>query len=71
MSPNEQAPRGDAIKTATKIEIKEAMQRSKEFQDKIKSAKTSTKRDFYKKKLAKNNMMAMKLLVALEQMTKT
>jgi hypothetical protein len=44
------------------------IKKSKELQEKIKTAKTKTKSKYFTKKLAKNNMELMKILVALEKL---
>jgi len=44
------------------------IKKSKGLQEKIKSAKTKTKAKYFTKKLAKNNVELMKILVALEKL---
>ena len=57
----------DLIRT----ELKRLMAQSKEFRDKIESAKTKTKVSVYKKKLKKNNIKLMNIMVALERLKKS
>jgi hypothetical protein len=44
------------------------IKKSKELQEKIKTAKTKTKAKYFSKKIARNNMELMKILVALEKL---
>ena len=47
--------------------IQELMQKAKDFRDLIQSAKTSTKKEYFKKKLRKNNEEAMQMLISLNR----
>ena len=51
-------------------EIKDAGARAMELKDKIDNAKTTTKAELYRKKLAKNSEDAVPLIVALDRVTK-
>ena len=51
-------------------EIKDAGARAMELKDKIDNAKTTTKADLYRKKLAKNSEDVVPLIVALDRVTK-
>ena len=52
-------------------ELQRLMLYSKELRDKIESAKTKTKKDLYSKKLKKNNLKLMNIMVALEKIQKS
>ena len=41
---------------------------ARKYQEKINTAKTGAKRNYYKKKLKKNNVEAMQMLVAIEKL---
>ena len=48
-----------------KAEFMHLLGQAKEYQEKISAAKTGAKRNYYKKKLKKNNVEAMQMLVAM------
>jgi hypothetical protein len=49
-------------------ELQGLMKLSKEYHDKVKNAKTNTKRQYYKKKLGKNNRRVLTLLKTINRM---
>lgn len=51
-----------------KGELQQAMQQSHKYQTLINDAKTHIKKDFYLRKLKKNNKEVMRLLVAFEKL---
>lgn len=51
------------------FELREHMKIALEYKKKIDEAKTNTKKQYYHKKLKKNNIQAMKVLTAIENMT--
>ena len=59
------------IDSLIREELQRLMLYSKELRDKIESAKTKTKKDLYQKKLKKNNLKLMNIIVALDRMKKT
>lgn len=59
-----------AIDDLIKSELKRLMLISTELRDKIKSAKTKPKKDIYTKKLKKNNLKLMNIMIALEKLKK-
>ena len=48
-------------------ELREHMKVSLDYKKKIEEAKTDPKKDYFKKKLKKNNLYALKILTAIEQ----
>lgn len=48
-------------------EVQRLMSTSKEYRNKIDNAKTKTKKNWYLKKLKKNNAKLMNVLIALEK----
>lgn len=68
LSDNELAAPG--LMEALIEEIKDAGARAMELKDKIDNAKTTTKADLYRKKLAKNSEDVVPLIVALDRVTK-
>ena len=68
LSDNELAAPG--LMEALIEEIKDAGARAMELKDKIDNAKTTTKAELYRKKLAKNSEDAVPLIVALDRVTK-
>ena len=51
-----------------KAEFMYLLEQAKEYKEKIDTAKTGAKRNLYKKKLKKNNIEAMQMLVAIEKL---
>lgn len=51
-------------------EVQQLMATSKEYREKIDDAKTKTKKDWYLKKLKKNNTRLLNVLVAIEKVRK-
>ena len=51
-----------------RAEFMHLLEQAKEYKEKINTAKTGTKRNYYKKKLKKNNVEAMQMLVAIEKL---
>jgi len=47
--------------------LKEAIEVSKEYSEKVKTAKTKPKADLYYKKLVKNNKLVANMLIALDK----
>ena len=56
------------VEMAVRAELQDHMQLAKKYQELIKTAKTSVKKTFYRKKLQKNNAKAFQMLVALERL---
>jgi len=56
------------VKETIVEELSTAIEKSKEYADKIKRAKTKTKSDIYHKKLKKNNQIVADLLIALDKL---
>jgi len=52
-----------------RLEINEAIARSKELSKKMKEAKTKPKRDLYFKKLQRNNQSIFELLVSIQRLS--
>ena len=50
------------------IELREHMTTALNYKQKIETAKTQAKKDFYNKKLKKNNLQAARILTALERL---
>lgn len=50
------------------LELKEHAAIALEYKEKIENAKTQVKKEYYKKKLVKNNQAAFQVLLALEEM---
>ncbi len=50
-------------------ELRERMKVSLDYKKKIDEAKTKPKKDYYKKKIKKNNVQALKILTAIERFT--
>jgi len=55
------------VKEAIMVELQSAMKSSKEYSDKIKTAKTKVKSTFYTKKLKSSNQIVADLLIALDK----
>lgn len=51
-------------------ELRTHMETALEYKNKINEAKTSYKKKYFGKKLKKNNLQAMKILTAIERMSK-
>jgi len=58
------------VKTAILVELQERITKSQEYDSLCSTAKTSTKKNFYKKKLIANNNIVADLIVALEKLNK-
>jgi predicted DNA-binding protein YlxM (UPF0122 family) len=58
------------VKEALVDELKSAIELSKEYDSKIKTAKTKVKSDVYTKKLKKNNKIVADLVIALDKVDK-
>ncbi len=58
------------VTDSVRAELIESIARSKEFADKIKTAKTKPKKDLYTKKLEKNNKTVANLIIALDNIEK-
>ena len=59
------------VKEAIVDELQSAIGLSKEYADKIKTAKTKLKSDIYTKKLKKNNKIVADLVIALDKVGKS
>lgn len=59
------------VKDSLQIELKNAIGISKGYINKIKTAKTKPKTDFYTKKLKKNNKIVAELIIGLDKLEKT
>lgn len=55
------------VKEALVEELQSAMKLSKEYSDKVKTAKTKVKSTFYTKKLKNSNQIVADLLIALDK----
>jgi len=58
------------VKDALIAEIQDAIRLSTEYKEKVDTAKTKVKRDTYKKKLKKNNMLVADMVMALDKLNK-
>lgn len=58
------------VKDAILVELRERVVKSQEYDALCTTAKTKTKREFYKKKLRENNIVVADLIVALERINK-
>lgn len=59
------------VKDSIKIELQNAVNISKEYADKVKTAKTKPKAELYTKKLKKNNKIVADLIIGLDKLEKT
>ena len=57
-----------SIKDVLAAEVQERMLTSKQYKDKINTAKTATKKQYYQKKLKKNNEEIFKFMMGLEKL---
>ena len=60
-------PRVGAVETILLEQLQSLIVNAKTFRATINDAKTTTKKEFYKKKLRKNNEQAMQLLLSLDR----
>lgn len=60
-------PKVGAVETVLLEQLKELMVKAKTMRTTIADSKTNTKKDFYRKKLRKNNERAMQLLLSLDR----
>lgn len=63
-------PARPTLKDRLVVEVQRLVKVSKNLQDKINNAKTKAKKDYYLKKLKKNNTILMDMLLRLDAMTK-
>lgn len=59
----------DLIKYTSAL-LKGLMLNSQDYRGKIETAKTSTKKEYYKKKLKKNNLKLMEVLTTMERLSR-
>jgi len=58
------------VKEALIAEIQDAIKLSKEYKEKIDTAKTTVKQTVYRKKLKKNNQIVADMVMALDKLNK-
>ena len=65
--PNEEGQKPVTLLDMLQYELRERMTTALDFKNKIEGAKTSVKKQYFQKKLKKNNVEAAKILTAIER----
>ena len=66
---SQEPPKMPTILEMLQYELREHMKVSLDYKKKIDEAKTDPKKEYYKKKLKKNNVQALQILTAIERYT--
>lgn len=64
-----ESPKPPTLIEMLQYELREHMSIALDYKTKIEAAKTQPKKEYYNKKLKKNNMQALKVMTAIERVT--